>query len=213
MKGIAVAGDRGGSGKTSVAHSLALGAAWNNVPAYLFHTDNREPIQTINRPYEYYDAREHDVLIELVNSAMDNEGLCIIDGGGNRPEFDKWVAQSVDLTILPICPDPEDIEVGLAHRDRLIQAGASNVKFIINKYPGSKVEKKYVDKNYLYKIPKKEIIGYLPIAGAVRQLRSSDEDSFKRPPSKVNNFARATYKIANTEIKRAERAKKKASKK
>lgn len=213
MKGIAVAGDRGGSGKTSVAHSLALGAAWNDVPAYLFHTDNREPIQTINRPYEYYDARKHEVLMQLVESAMANEGLCIIDGGGNRPEFDKWVAQSVDLTILPICPDPEDIAVGMAHRDRLLDAGVSNVKFIINKYPGSKVEKKYVDKNYLHRIPKKEIIGYLPVVGAVRQLRTSDITDFVRPPSRVNNFARATYKIVNKELKKEERAKKKLSKK
>jgi hypothetical protein len=202
MKGVAIAGHRGGSGKTSIAHSIALGAAWNGVPAYLFHTDKREPIITTNRPYQYYDARDHSVLIKLVDAAMSKQGLCIIDGGGNRPEFDKWVAKSVDLTIIPICPDPEDVIVGLEHKKRLLDAGATNVKFLINKYPGSKVERNYVNKNYLCKIPKTEIIGTLPLVGAIRQLRSSDTGEFERPPSRVNNFSRQVYQMVSKELKR-----------
>ncbi|WP_221900511.1 hypothetical protein [Bathymodiolus platifrons methanotrophic gill symbiont] len=42
MKGIAIVGTKGGVGKTSIAHLLALGAAWKNTPAYLMHTDDRE---------------------------------------------------------------------------------------------------------------------------------------------------------------------------
>ncbi|GFO76037.1 hypothetical protein BPLS_P3590 [Bathymodiolus platifrons methanotrophic gill symbiont] len=45
MKAIVIVGTKGGVGKTSIAHLLALGAAWKNTPAYLMHTDDREPIE------------------------------------------------------------------------------------------------------------------------------------------------------------------------
>jgi Mrp family chromosome partitioning ATPase len=54
MKGVAITGTKGGTGKTALCHALALGAAWHHLPAYLLHTDNREPIQIKGRPYAYY---------------------------------------------------------------------------------------------------------------------------------------------------------------
>ena len=54
MKGVAITGIKGGTGKTTLSHALALGAAWHQVPAYFLHTDDREPIQVNGRPYAYY---------------------------------------------------------------------------------------------------------------------------------------------------------------
>ena len=57
MRGVALTQRKGGSGKTALSHALALGASWDNVPAHLMHTDNREPLKVNGRPYMYYDAR------------------------------------------------------------------------------------------------------------------------------------------------------------
>ena len=79
MRGIALTQRKGGSGKTALSHALALGASWHNVPAYLMHTDNREPLKVNGRPYMYYDARKPETLQTLVNAAINTDGLCIID--------------------------------------------------------------------------------------------------------------------------------------
>ena len=41
MKGVATIGKKGGNGKTTLAHLLALGACWKAVPAHFMHTDDR----------------------------------------------------------------------------------------------------------------------------------------------------------------------------
>lgn len=202
MKAVAVVGKRGGSGKTSVSHLLALGAAWKMIPAYFMHTDDREPIGVQGRPYAYYDARSPETLSTLMGAAINKDGLFVIDGGGNRPDFDKWISDCVDLALIPVSPDPEDVREALQHYERLIKAGAVNVKYLINKYPSSKVERAYVDKEFLTAIPKKEIIGYLPMVSAVRTLRVSDVQEFRTPPSRVNKVARQTYEIVSKELKR-----------
>ena len=53
MRGVALTQRKGGAGKTVLSHALALGASWHNVPAYLMHTDNREPLKVNGRPYMY----------------------------------------------------------------------------------------------------------------------------------------------------------------
>ena len=93
MRGVALTQRKGGSGKTVLSHALALGASWHNIPAYLMHTDNREPLKVNGRPYMYYDAREPKTLQTLVDAAINADGLCIIDSAGNRPEFDEWIGR------------------------------------------------------------------------------------------------------------------------
>lgn len=194
MRGVAISGSRGGTGKTSTAHLLALGAAWHGVPAYLMHTDDREPITVSGRPYMYYDARDPKALETLVGSALNNDGLCVIDSGGNRPQFDKWIASSVDLMVVPISPDPEDVREGLSHAKRLMDAGAQNVRFLITKYPANANERQFVAR-YFEALPEAKLIGRLPSVAAVRILRDSDQPTFQTPPSKVNNLARLTYRL------------------
>ncbi len=195
MKGVALTATRGGVGKSSLGHALALGAAWNHVPAYFMHTDNRPPIEVHGRPYAYYDARDPKTLVTLIDAAMNSDGLTIIDSGGNRPDFDKWIAESVDLVLIPVTPDPDSVSEGLAHLARLETAGAKNVRFIINIYPSGQTERDYVDRTFFAKLPAEKIMGRVGKVEAIRTLRIADtkEQPFQTPPSRLNNFARALY--------------------
>jgi len=201
MNGIAIMGNKGGTGKTSIAHLLALGAAWNKIPAHFMHTDDREPIKVNGRPYMYYDARKPEILKTLVIAAINNDGICIIDCGGNRPEFDKWVCECVDLIIIPVCPDPEDVKEAITHAKRLKNNSNTSIKFLINKYPFNHMEKKFVTR-YFDKLPQEMVIDKIGEVKAVRLLRESDENPFKTPPLKVNNLARLVYRQVKEELEK-----------
>ena len=193
MRGIALTQRKGGSGKTALSHALALGASWHNVPAYLLHTDNRDPLKVNGRPYMYYDARKPETLQTLVTAAINTEGLCIIDSAGNRPAFDTWIAQSVDLVLIPVMPDPEDVKEALAQMDVLESHGAQHVRYIINNYPSSKMERQYVAR-YLSRIPREKTMGWVGSVKAIRTLRENDDPTFQTPPSRVNNLSRNLYR-------------------
>ena len=193
MKGIAIVGKKGGVGKTSIAHLLALGAAWKNTPAYLMHTDDREPIAVNGRPYMYYDARKPETLTTLIGSAINNDGFCIIDSGGNRPDFDKWISESVDLVLMPVIPDPEAVDMAIKHMEELEQYGAKNIRFILNTVSGNKNERLRDFREYFSKLPEDKIIGQINRVAAVKRLRESDIEPFETPPSNVNNLSRTLY--------------------
>ena len=194
MKGVAIVGRKGGTGKTSIAHLLALGAAWRDVPAYLVHTDDREPITVIDRPYSYYDGRDPTELERLTEVASQHEGIFVLDGGGNRPDFDAWIAASMDLVLLPVCPDPEDVSLGLEHMATLEERGATNVRFVVNKWPSSQHERAYV-RRWLHRLPFEKVVAALPETKAVRILRESDDAPFQTPPARVNNLSRSIYHL------------------
>ncbi|SHE20407.1 hypothetical protein [methanotrophic endosymbiont of Bathymodiolus puteoserpentis (Logatchev)] len=209
MKGIAVVGTRGGVGKTSICHLLALGAAWKNIPAYLMHTDNREPISVNGRAYTFYDARKPETLSTLMGAAMNNDGLCIVDSGGNRPKFDKWIAESVDLVLMPITPDPESVDMALLHMQQLEEYGAKNVRFLLNMVSSNKNEQARDFRKYFYKIPEDKIIGKLKKVAAVKRLRESDTEPFKTPPSNVNNLSRTLYFMVKSALENIEESEEK----
>jgi chromosome partitioning protein len=192
MKGVAFAGKKGGTGKTALAHALALGAAWQGAPAYFMHTDDREPLHVNGRPYAYYDARDPKSLETLSNTALNNDGLFIIDSGGNRPKFDKWITKSMDLVIIPFMPDPEVVKTNLDHMKRLEEEGACTVRALINAYPSHRNEREYVAQ-FLADIPTEKIIGYVAKTEAIRTLRIDDNPSFKTPVTRVNNLSRRLY--------------------
>jgi len=203
MKGVAFVAKRGGSGKTSLAHALALGAAWKGVPAYFMHTDDREPLSVSGRPYPYYDARDPDTLATLSKAALNNDGLFIVDSGGNRPEFDRYIVQTMDLVLVPFKPDAEDVATNLEHMRQLEDMGADNVKAVINAYPSHPNERRYVDP-FFDPIPADKILTHVPEVKAIRTLRMSDNPSFTTPVTRVNNLARAFYLDVMAELETME---------
>jgi cellulose biosynthesis protein BcsQ len=193
VRGIAVVSPKGGVGKTSLSHLLALGAAWKNVPSYLMHTDDREPIAVQGRPYMYYDARDPETLSCLISAAINQDGFCILDSGGNRPEFDKWVASSVDLVLIPVTPDPEAVDMALEHMRRLESSGSENVRFIFNAVSNNKNERLRDYKEYFSRLPDSKVIGQVARVAAVKRLREADKEPFHTPPTNVNNLSRNLF--------------------
>ena len=141
----------------------------------------------------YYDARDPGTLQTLVSAAVNTDGLCIIDSAGNRPEFDQWIAQYVDLVLIPVMPDPEDVKEALVQMAVLESQGAQNVRYIINNYPSGKVERQYVAR-YLGQIPLDKTMGFIGSVKAIRTLRENDNPTFQTPPSRVNNLSRNLYR-------------------
>lgn len=193
MKSIAITGKKGGTGKTSLCHALALGAAWSGKHAHLCHTDDREPIKVMDRPYMYYDTRAPEKLETIAQAAAQQDGLFIIDSGGNRAEFDLWIANAVDLLLIPTSPDPEDVRESLEHAERLKKGGAEQVRFVVNKYPASAMERKFVER-YLQDLPADDILCYVPEIKMIRTLRENDTEAFKTPTTRLNNVARGFYR-------------------
>ncbi len=193
MKGVLIVSKKGGVGKTTLCHLLALGAAWRGKPAHMMHTDNREPLRVKGRPYMYYDARDPETLATLMGSAVNSDGFCIIDSGGNRAEFDKWLSDSVDLVVIPVTPDPEAVLEAKDHMQTLEREGAKNVRFLLNMVSSNKNERIRDHAEYFNELPRDKIIGQLSKVAAVKRLRENDMDGFQTPPSNVNNLSRRLY--------------------
>lgn len=204
MKGVAIACTKGGVGKTTLSHLLALGAAWRGVPAYLMHTDERDPISVMGRPYLYYDARSPETLATLMGAAINEDGLCVIDSGGNRADFDMWIADSVDLVLIPVTPDPEAITMATEHMERLRGAGATNVRFIMNMVSSNRFEKISDVKDYFSKLDTSLVIGEVGRVAAVKKLRLADTTTFQTPSTPVNNLARQFYRLVSNELVKAD---------
>jgi hypothetical protein len=199
MQSVAVVSRKGGSGKTTSAHLLALGAVWNDLPAYVFHTDDREPLAVNGRPYEYRDARKVDVLRGYYNHLMgiNAPGLIVIDSGGNRPKFDAWLGEHVDLVLIPVQLDEEDIEVALHHGPELAAQGA-RVRYVVNRCPG---RLSAYDEQLLARLPGDQVIGRVGEVRASRLLRASDPaEGFTTPATPVNNAARHLYRLIRDEL-------------
>jgi chromosome partitioning protein len=111
MKSVAILGGKGGTTKTATSHLLCLGADLQGLPACYVLTDPQRKVRGEGRPYAVLDGRLPEQLALIFSSRDANlNGWLIIDGGGNRPEFDKKVAENVDLTIIPFRASEEDID-------------------------------------------------------------------------------------------------------
>jgi chromosome partitioning protein len=111
MKSVAILGGKGGTTKTATSHLLCLGADLRGLPACYVLTDPQRKVRGEGRPYAVLDGRLPEQLALIFSSRDANlNGWLIIDGGGNRPEFDKKVAENVDLTIIPFRASEEDID-------------------------------------------------------------------------------------------------------
>jgi chromosome partitioning protein len=111
MKLVAVLGEKGGTTKTATAHLLCLGAYLHGVAAAYVLTDPKRKIRGEGRPYAVLDGRLPEQLAVILQSSASNlNGWLIIDGGGNRPDFDAEVSKHVDMTIVPFRNSEEDLD-------------------------------------------------------------------------------------------------------
>lgn len=203
MKGVAIVSSKGGTGKTTLAHLLALGAAWRDEPSYLMHTDKRDPITVQGRPYLYYDARTPEKLTTLVEAAINQDGLCIIDGGGNRPKFDNWIAKSVDLVLIPVTPDQEATQLAMFDRERMIDNGAGQCLYLLNNV-STNAKARAFDQSIFYDQLESDLIaGEIKSLAAVRRLNIPDAQPFSTPPTNLNNLSRHFYRMVDDILRKA----------
>jgi chromosome partitioning protein len=107
-----VGGRKGGATKTTTSHLFCLGAILKKQPAVYVLTDPEKNLKETGRPYGVMDGRvASELKIILARAACMKNGWVVVDGGGNRPDFDLAVASEADLTIIPFRPSSEDIEM------------------------------------------------------------------------------------------------------
>jgi len=159
MRGVAIITSKGGVGKTTLCHLLAVGAVWRNVPAYMFHTDNREPMKTEQRPYAYIDGRDANTLETVINSLLDSDGVIVVDGGGNRPEIDLWLAKHMDLVLIPVMADTESVNLAIETMERLEGQGIDNARYILNMVSTNEKARLYDFENFFYRLESSKIAG------------------------------------------------------
>lgn len=199
MKAIAVLSDKGGVGKSTLCHLLALGAAgWRGVPSYFFHTDNREPMKVEGRPYAYIDGRNHETLATIMESLINSDGFAIIDGGGNRTDFDEWIAEAVDLVLIPVTADEEAVKLAKETMQRLEGQGMKHARYILNMVSPNEKQRNFDFLHFFDELEQEKIAGKVKSVAAVRRLRMSDEkEAFHTPPANVNSLSRHLHKVVN----------------
>ena len=199
VKSIAVVGLKGGTGKTTIAHALAYGANWLQTPSYVIHTDNRRFRSLPNRTYGFLDGRDPQKLTEQVKlihaqyKDSDRDVLIVYDGGGNRPDFDKWISQYTNLVLMPVLPSDEDVDVAMDYLEEVPDA-----HLLINRMPTNVWEKESVER-YIQRLPQEKIIARVKHSGPVRHMLDGTE--FTTGHTGLNNFARELYHRVNLRLK------------
>jgi hypothetical protein len=180
-KVIVLAGDKGGSGKTTSSHAIAHGLAMYGIRAFHISTDPRREILTPEtRRYATLDGREPTTLGSLLDRLRAMDVVVLIDGGGGRPDVDRVLSQVADLTILPFMQSQTDLRVARADLDRLPDAVG-----LPNRWPTQKWARELADKelatelgNYTHRLmsPVPEINGYVSLlrdTGAAPRINPS----------------------------------------
>lgn len=128
-KSISVAGSKGGVAKTTTSHMLALGLAHFGIAPVVVTTDSNEGrISLEGRPYQTVSAQTGETLNKIfatfnaLDIDPDNPRVLIVDGGGNRVQFDSLLVQATDATLLPFRDSEEDIRVVSADLSRYQEA-------------------------------------------------------------------------------------------
>lgn len=108
---VYIGGRKGGTTKSSTAHLLCLGAVLAGQPAAYVLTDPHRQLKGKGRPYGVLDGRDPGQLAAIIQASQSTlNGWLVIDGGGNRPEFDKAMSNAVPLCLLPFRDSEEDLE-------------------------------------------------------------------------------------------------------
>ena len=123
-KTIVLAGDKGGSGKTTSSHAIAHGLAMYGIRAFHISTDpRREILPPESRRYATLDGRDPKALGAILDKlANTTSAIALIDGGGGRPDVDRVLARAADLTVLPFMQSQTDLRVVKADLQRLPDA-------------------------------------------------------------------------------------------
>jgi hypothetical protein len=122
---VYIGGGKGGTGKTTTAHLACLGAVLRNHPAAYVLTDPERKVRGEGRPYGVLDGRMPAALAQILSASHSSlNGWLFIDGGGNRPAFDREISAEADLCLLPFRASEEDLDTVAMDLQRLPKAVA-----------------------------------------------------------------------------------------
>lgn len=188
---IYIGGQKGGTTKTTTAHLLALGAILRRQPAAYVLTDPHRRVKDEGRPYGVMDGRNSDVLEQILMSSQNTKnGWLIVDGGGNRPVFDKAMAERAHLTVLPFRASEEDLEAVSLDMQAMPNALALPSAWSTNKH-AQQAAQRYIDA--LDKVYPGRVLK-MPIwfVNSAAELLGASLDS---PSTAVRNAARHAFDL------------------
>ena len=168
-KTIVLAGDKGGSGKTTSSHAIAHGLAMYGIRAFHISTDpRREILPPDARRYATLDGREPKMLGNILDKLSAMAGaVALIDGGGGRPDVGRVLARAGALTLLPFLQSQTDLRVVRADMERLPEAVG-----LPNRWPTQKWARDVADRELAQELgelrdrlmsPVPEINGYVSL--------------------------------------------------
>lgn len=108
---IATAGEKGGTGKTTVAHLIGHGAGSlpHPIDTVVITTDGHDDPVDGQRRYLPLDGRDLAALPGLLEQLDRQERLLVVlDGAAARPELDRLIQSVADLVVLPYGPSYQD---------------------------------------------------------------------------------------------------------
>jgi len=142
---VYVGGQKGGTTKTTTSHLMALGAILRKQPAAYVLTDPHRRVKEHGRPYGVLDGRDASHLAQILTaSQITKNGWLIVDGGGNRPAFDKEMAAAAQLTLLPFRASEEDLEAVALDMSAMPRAVALPSAWTTNKHAQASAQR-YID--------------------------------------------------------------------
>jgi hypothetical protein len=156
-------GLKGGCGKTTLAHLFTLGAVLSGNRAIMVHTDDRTPPGDQGRPYKILDGRQQCNRTMIKDRADDpaySEAIVVLDGGGNRKEFNLWLSEHADYLYIPVGPSAEDARVAVDTS----QALDRHTDYVLMRWPSNPFSRAYVkkyiallDKEPVCIVPKRDV--------------------------------------------------------
>jgi len=111
-KVIAVAGTKGGTGKSTLSHLIAHGAGSlpKPIPAVVLTTDEDDDLLEGNRRYVVVDGRTPELLASQLEDLLYVEHLLIvIDGAAGRADLDEVIAKLADVLVVPFGPADHEV--------------------------------------------------------------------------------------------------------
>jgi hypothetical protein len=166
---IAVAGSKGGSGKSTCAHLLGHGAGSlpRMIQCVVITTDPEEVPRIDARRYVVVDGRTEAKLADELERWLDVERLLVvIDGSAARGDLDAIVQNIADITIVPFKPGQQDAERAVANLARLDKAVALPMAW--SKHPGTARR----DKAFLRMMPEGRVMPPFPAIPRLGHLLS-----------------------------------------
>jgi chromosome partitioning protein len=166
-KVIFFAGEKGGSGKSSLAHLAAhgFGSLPRQVDAVVVVTDPSDEIHEVSRRYFVADGRDHGKLAALLARLdADDKLMVIVDGAAAATRVDEAVSRVADLICVPCTPAHHDVVRAARSLARLSGSVA-----VPNRWPTHPGTRKHAN-DLLTLLPKDRTLGSIAMIPKVADL-------------------------------------------